>query len=690
MSFDTALSALDISTQYRTGESEPVEGFYRPCLLNSKEYKRAVGYFRSSVFLVVGPATIEFARRGGYMRLVCSPCISDEDAESIGVGYEERIGRLVGEEIDGLLAEKSTSYRTRVLATLVACGSLDVRVALRPKAYGLYHEKIGIFCDERGGRVSFLGSGNETWNGWHFQGNHEALEVFRSWAGVAEAERVERHDAYFERLWAGAVHGVDTMDFPEAARRRLVEASLGDPCDIDPSALDPRPAEGRNPLPHQSGAIAAWKAAGRRGVFEHATGSGKTFTAIMAMREHLSAGLPVLVLVPSRLLLNQWAGEIRAEIPEAALLLAGAGNERWRQPGRLRSMTDQDPGHGPRIVLATMQTAAGDDFLRSFRGGPHLMIVVDEVHQSGSAFNSRAYTIETGPRLGLSATPNRHGDGEGTARMFGYFGPVVPPPVTLRDAIKAGRLVEYEYHPHPVRLTANEAEEWKVLTLRIVREMWGVREEGGPSALTDRAKMLLIQRARIAKKALMKIPLAAEVVASSYKSGQRWLVYCEDGEHLRETMEALRTRGLNPIEYHSAMGGDRSATLDWFRMFGGVLVSIKCLDEGVDIPAVDHAMILASSQNPRQFIQRRGRVLRKADGKSLAVIHDAIVVPVSLQDEPEQIALLRSEFARAVEFAESAINRGAAAELRALAGQMGFDPVRAGNEGIEEEERGEE
>lgn len=156
--------------------------------------------------------------------------------------------------------------------------------------------------------------------------------------------------------------------------------------------------------------------------------------------------------------------------------------------------------------------------------------------------------------------------------------------------------------------------------------------------------MLLIRRARIAKKARNKVPLAAKTVARTYHEGQRWLVYCEDAGHLSEMMAALTARGISPVEYHTGMAGDPGATLDWFKTFGGVLVSIRCLDEGVDIPAVDHAMILASSQNPRQFIQRRGRVLRKAPGKDIAVIHDEIVVPVSLEDEPDQIALLRSSF----------------------------------------------
>lgn len=198
--------------------------------------------------------------------------------------------------------------------------------------------------------------------------------------------------------------------------------------------------------------------------------------------------------------------------------------------------------------------------------------------------------------------------------------------------------------------------------------------------------MLLIQRSRIAKKASGKPHLAVEVIKKWFEEGQSWLIYCEDVEQLRETIQLLKFEGCKPIEYHSSMEGDRNATLDWFRKFGGVLVSIKCLDEGVDIPNVSHALILASSQNPRQFIQRRGRVLRKAPGKNLAVIHDAIVVPLSINDEPEQLSLLKSELLRAIEFSNSALNKSASAELRQIAYQMGFDPEESGDIGIEEEE----
>ncbi|KFL24380.1 ATP-dependent RNA helicase DbpA [Ralstonia pickettii] len=690
MSPDTGLARFSFSTEYRTGDIDPVSGFYRPCLLNSIDYKRAVGYFRSSVYLIVGPATVEFAKRGGKIRLVCSPSVTTEDMETIEAGYEARIERVaanLGEEIDRMLASENTAYRTRVLATLISAGALDIRLALRPEGYGLYHEKIGIFRDAVGNRVSFLGSANETWNGWHSRGNHEAIEVFCSWRNGAERERVERHDSYFERLWDGTVTGVDVVPFPEAAKKRLQTVSLEGIDTVDMDALD-ESAGKRAALPHQLAAIEAWKRAGSRGIFEHATGSGKTYTALLAVKEHTAKGLPALILVPSALLLEQWAIEIRDELPEAILLRAGSGHNRWKQAGRLAGLTDPSPEFGPRVILATMQTAATDAFLADTCGGAHLLVIADEVHQIGSPYNARAMGIESGSRLGLSATPIRYGDPEGTAKILAYFGPVIPPAISLRDAIRSGRLVEYEYHPHPVHLTAEEAESWKVLTRRIFLEINKTEGDVIRSApLNEKAKMLLIQRSRIAKKAQGKIPLAVEVLRSAYRKGQRWLVYCEDGHQLAEVLEALSHAGLSAMEYHTGMAGDRAAALAWFRSFGGILVSIKCLDEGVDIPAVDHALILASSQNPRQFIQRRGRVLRSAPDKHIAVIHDAVVVPLNLENEPEQLSLLKSEFVRAIEFSESALNRTAGAELRAMANTMGLDFDMWRDAGVEEEEK---
>jgi superfamily II DNA or RNA helicase len=622
---------------------------------------------------------------------VCSPSITEDDAQAIASGYisrDEAIAQALDRDIQELLSDPALESRTKLLATLIECGALDIRLAVRSNGTGIYHEKIGIFTDSVGERVSFIGSSNETWSAWHAQGNHESIEVFREWVSSAESERVQAHVSHFERLWEGLVHGVDTVAFPEAQRKKLLTKATNSLDGIDAEFPDEHidsSSRRRKPMEHQLAAIAAWEAAGRHGVFEHATGSGKTFTAITAIKKHLATDQPVIVLVPSQLLLEQWRREIEEEIPDSTILMCGGGHSKWKSNGKLRAHTSPDLGMN-RVVLSTMQTAATDTFIKGVCGGAHLMIVADEIHQIGSQFNARSMAIDSGAALGLSATPIRYGDPEGTANIFKRFGPVLPPPITLQDAINSGRLVNYEYHPHPVHLSDDEAENWKRFTKQIRNELAKSNKSViGNGGLTDKAKMLLIQRSRIAKKARVKPGLAAGVICKAYEPGQRWLVYCEDSDQLTQTMDLLAAGGLHPIEYHSGMEGDRPAALEWFTRFGGVLVSIKCLDEGIDIPAVSHAFILASSQNPRQFIQRRGRVLRKSSEKLLAVIHDAIVVPVDPQNEPEQISLLKAEMIRALQFADAALNKGAGSRLRSLALSMGITIDEAHIMGIEDE-----
>ncbi len=684
-------STLGLDAHYRTGERDPVGGFYEPCLSAAVRYARAVGYFRSSIFSIIGRPFLEFARRGGKARLVCSPSITEDDAQAIASGYlsrDQAIAQALERDLQELFSDPALKSRTKLLATLIECGALDIRLAVRSNGTGIYHEKIGIFTDEVGERVSFIGSSNETWSAWHTQGNHESIEVFREWVSSAESERVQTHAAHFERLWDGLVIGVDTVPFPEAQRKKLLTTATNSLDDVDVDSTDEPIAPAsrrRKPMEHQLAAIATWEVAGRHGVFEHATGSGKTFTAITAIKKHLATDQPAIVLVPSQLLLEQWRREIEEEIPDSTILMCGGSHTKWRTNGKLKAHTSPDLGMN-RIVLSTMQTAATDTFINGVYGGYHLLIVADEIHQIGSPFNARAMAIQTGAALGLSATPIRYGDPEGTANIFKRFGPVLPPPISLQNAIDSGRLVNYEYHPHPVHLSEDEAERWKKLTKQISFELAKSKKAvNGNGGLTDKAKMLLIQRSRIAKKAQVKPGLAAGIICKEYEPGQSWLVYCEDSEQLSETMGLLAAGGLHPIEYHSGMEGDRPAALEWFTRFGGVLVSIKCLDEGIDIPAVSHAFILASSQNPRQFIQRRGRVLRRSGQKLLAVIHDAIVVPVDTENEPEQIALLKAEMVRALQFAEAALNKGAESRLRSLALSMGITIDEASNAGIEDE-----
>ena len=542
---------------------------------------------------------------------------------------------------------------------------------------------MGVFKDGKGNIVSFKGSINESWNGWHDRGNYESFDAYCSWNGVKEALRVKNSTQYFERLWNGELDAVHVVDFPKIAKGKIQMMAKESIEAIDVANLykfwsvtrnTEENTEKRKPLKHQLAAIEEWAAQGCRGVFEHATGSGKTFTALMVLKEYLGDNGVALVLVPDRLLHKQWGEEIKEELPNATILKAGDGHNRWRKNRRLRQFTQPGKGLGIRIVLATMATARLDDFRNGFWGGDHIMVVADEVHEIGSTENSKILTIKSGPRLGLSATPRRYGDPHGTEKIFKYFGPIVDPPFTLVDAIESKRLVEYEYHPEPIRLTAEESEAWETATREISREYArSKRDDRGSPVITPRLQNMLIQRSRIAKKASAKVPYAVRTVVDHYVEGESWLIYCEDQYQLGEVLDALREKGYDPCEYHTNMKGDAAASLDWFKRFGGIMVSIRCLDQGVDIPKISHAIILASSQNPRQFIQRRGRVLRVCPGKYNAVIYDAVVVPVCLDQEPGQLSLLKSELQRSIQFSDTAMNRSGANKLITIAIELGIN-----------------
>lgn len=689
------LSDLHFDAEYRTSEREPVEYFYKPCLREAKTYERASGYFKSTVFSLISSEIAEFALNGGKMKIVCSPQLSEDDLATIiqsttDPATERCISRLA-DEIEELIADETLKVPRTILATLLRFEVIEIRVAVPSQGNGIFHEKLGVLSDERN-TVTFKGSINETFSGWNQLGNFESIDVYCDWKDKSDRDRVNAHSSYFKRLWRNEVQGVLVLDVPAALREDLVRHSLpnlqglGDLVPDNTGNERGRNELKRNPYEHQSLAIESWKKNNRRGILKHATGSGKTFTAILIMKEFLAAGHPVIVLVPSKLLQKQWRDELRSEFPEAALLLIGGIGKGAALKGKIGPMTNPSDTFGQRIIISIVNSAASDWFLDSVSQSESLLIVADEVHQLGSKQFSKFFAIDAGARLGLSATPERFGDPDGTRVVFDYFGGIVPPEYTLVDAIRDKHLVQYEYYPLPVNLTADEAEKWKEETLKIQREYARSKRDSDGNALqSEKLRMLIIQRSRIAKKALNKISLCLRVISENYKDGQRWLIYCEDQYQLSEIVTVLSNEGYKPVEYHSAMAQDRDASLKWFVDFGGILVSIKCLDEGVDIPTISHALILASSQNPRQFIQRRGRVLRKATGKHLASIYDAIVVPVDIQNEPEQTALLEAELVRAIEFSKTAINSHAGSVLRQIGIRNDIDLASLSMSGIEEE-----
>ena len=681
---DADLRSFEWADRYSSSRQDLVRDFFGPALDRSARYDRAAGYFRSTIYSLVADELRRFVARQGRMRLLCSPELRQQDIKALEAGAGADVVEVAAlRELEEILSHPLSLEPAQILANLVASGVLNIRFAVNTRGYGIFHDKVGIFFDDDHA-LSFSGSINESWSGWHPLGNHESFEVFRSWQ---EVRRVEAHVAAFDSLWRGEEDGIAVRNLPEAFRERLLREASDDPLE----ALARRPPHRsvlrrRRLFDHQRDALACWERRGRRGVLKHATGSGKTLTAINAIRDWLAAGRPALVLVPSRLLLKQWVAETDEELGHLnpSVLLAGDANDEWRSGGLLRLHTR--PQGGPRLVIATMPTAASEEFLRALGDSSDLLVVADEAHRLGSPTYRRCMEIDAPARLALSATPERAGDPDGTARIFDYFGEVLEPVFTLADAIAANRLVPYSYAATLVTLGAEETEQWIERT-RKIRQSYAQEADDGGGRFTPSPylKHLLIQRARIAKQAASKVPAACDIVLRDYQRGQHWLLYCSDQGQLRAVIEKLGDAGLEPLEYHSAMEGDQTATLNHYRRSGGVLVSIKCLDEGVDIPDISHAVILASSRNPREFIQRRGRVLRTNPGKHLAFLHDLVVVPPTGEGD-EFDGLVVGEIARAHEFAKGAINPDAALRLHRLCIDLGVDPKVLSEMGAEDED----
>ncbi|MBX3031309.1 MAG: DEAD/DEAH box helicase family protein [Chloroflexi bacterium] len=667
------------------GPDDIAGGFYLPCMAGSVAYDRVAGYFSSAIYLLAWPALRTFASAGGRIRLICSPNLSRADIDGLELGYRARseaeLADLLTTELRDMLASPTLGRPTQVLAGLVAVGIVELRLAfLESRAPAsdkrLFHDKVGIFRDAVGDRVGFRGTMNETFLGLAPDGNLESIDIFPSWADARDASRLVEAEARFEALWNNDVAGATVRPFPDVVIAELRRASesaqpwevLVDEISQDTSTEVP----GKDLLgglrQHQREAVHAWWANDRRGILEHATGSGKTVTAAALIREAVNRGEASLVVVPSSALMRQWTAQLESLLGDLGprILKCGDGWEEWRGPRLLSSWLRPAPGEA-RIVLAVANTASSTDFLA--RAASVQLIVADEVHRLGSPTLRRVLSIDARHRLGLTATLDRAGDSTGTALVQEYFGGVVHT-YSLHDAIRDGWLTPYSYHAHTVGLDAEESKRWMALSTRIRRRRGQLGGGGNLSYAApddDRLKLMLIERSRVAKQARAKVDMARAILRSWYHPGDRWLVYCDDLRQMRNVANALQSVVPAVYEYHSTMAGDQSQTLREFEVNGGVVVAIKCLDEGVDIPVASHALILASSRNPREFVQRRGRVLRIHPNKPRAHVHDVLVVPEAAKADPDDLdwATL-GELARASLFARDAVNPESRTELEIL------------------------
>lgn len=395
-----------------------------------------------------------------------------------------------------------------------------------------------------------------------------------------------------------------------------------------------------------------------------ATGSGKTIAALAIATElYQKIGLQVLLVVcPYRHLVTQWARECQLFNLEPILAFENAHH--WQSQLANQLYTVRSGNRSFLTIITTNSTLMSDRFQSQLKYFPEKTLIIgDEAHNLGAPRLEESLPRSIGLRLALSATPERYFDEEGTDTIFDYFGPVLQPELSLGDAIELGALVRYIYYPVSVHLTEAEAQIYAKITKRIG---WALMECEG-NFNHENVTALLMQRSRLVGAAANKLT-ALRHLMSTRRNTTHTLFYCGDGiveETGESQLDAVvrilgRELGYRVNIYTAQTSIAERETLRQQLESGELqgLVAIRCLDEGVDIPAIQTAVILASSSNPRQFVQRRGRILRTYPGKSRATLFDFIVIPPDLDRETWEVErnLLKKELRRFVEFANLAEN----------------------------------
>lgn len=677
------LRNLDLKYQYRPNQGNIVDDFYVPCLQESTLYQRAVGYFTSGALALAARGLSHFIGAAeGKMQLIASPAMSAQDRNAIQFGYEARYDVVARCLLRELSASEDDIVKRRLgfLAWLIAQNRLEIKIAVvsDPERHGIYHEKIGIFTDRQGDSVAFSGSCNETEGGLY--SNFESLEVFTSWRD-GDAVRVQNKCHDFADLWDDETEHLEVIAFPDAARRGLLEycryytPGMGDP--ESEKASNKAPWSTRSiKLPeelvlrdYQKEAVKAWFSNRGSGLLEMATGTGKTVTALTAavkLYDNL-ARLGLFIVAPYKHLVDQWEREARKFGFKP--ILAYTSRDLWEDQvgSALTGFSMEATDHYCVITTtATFLTETMQALLTRVSG--HAMVIADEAHHLGAGHFRRHLPDAMRYRLGLSATPERWYDDEGTRALNQYFAPGVVFTFGLKEAMEGGHLTRYQYFPHIVELTEEENEEYRAVSRQIAKVAAGLEKIDFDD---PRLQNLLIARARIITKAENKLEVLRELVMSTKESRYN-LFYCGDAkvEGERQVDRVVRMLGqqvgmkVHPFTSEETLE-ERVRLLAQFEsgQLQG-LVAIRCLDEGIDVPATQTAYILASSTNPREFIQRRGRILRRHPAKAMATIHDFIVSPRQIEQvrqlEPEvfnlERRLVRRELQRVLEFAGLADN----------------------------------
>lgn len=676
---------LSLKTEYNSLDEDVIRDFFIPALSCTKSYDRAAGFFSSSGLAKQTEGICELVKKGGKIRLIASPKLSEEDLKAIDEGY-----KLRNEIIKTILLhslcdpeDEIQANRLNYLANLIAADILDIKIAVLRNETGIFHDKFGILTDNNGDEIAFRGSMNESENAYCH--NYETIDVYTSWM---DEERVTSKKETFKKLWNEEDESVETVEFAEIKeeiiRRYQTNPVIDNDIDRRQFGKVTRPStikEWYVNIPadvtirkYQTDAISNWELNNFCGIYDMATGSGKTYTALASLErfEKRKGSIFAIVVCPYIHLVDQWADDVVDWGMTPIICHSQSNQKNWKSILIKTYKRFRATGKSG-ICLVTNDTFLSETFqevIHNISGEMNVVLVIDEVHNFGANKLSSFLPQNINYRLGLSATFERYGDVAGTKILKDYFGQKCIE-YSLERAIHEQALVEYEYYPVLVSLSFDELREYEKLTKQMSKF---IVNENGKISFSESGKMLVYKRTRLVAGAEEKIKKLNELL-QDYKNKKHILVYCGATRGL-ESYKGEKERQIDIVE--RLIGNQLGMTTHRFTAeednntrrlikegFSDgdyqVITAIKCLDEGVNIPNIHTAFILASSRNPKEFIQRRGRVLRKSNGKNRATIYDFVTLPrplseVTFGDIDLDRALVIGELARMYEFGRYSIN----------------------------------
>ena len=697
---------IDIQACYESGTSDIVEDFYEPVLMASVSYDRIAGFFSSAALAIASRGLYGFIKNRGKMRLVTSPILSGEDAEIIRKVTEspEKLTDIdLGINLTNICNEFVDNH-VKALGWMLREGLLEMRLAVitnnnRPctveeiNKSGLFHQKVGILRDVDGNELSFSGSINETASAWI--NNDEEFKVFKAWDD--SREYYQKDQSRFEEIWNGQRQNLEVFDLPSAIKDKLIQRSSD--FDIEKISIKQYRRSKANSFDfknspislfyYQANALNKWKDNTYRLLFEMATGTGKTRTAVAGISRILATSKRVVVIIstPQNTLSKQWKeNEVeplgvhfdRSEIIDGTV-------KDWKS--KLSSiLLDNATGFADHCVIyTTHSTASSEKFtstmLRDLSKDSITLFVGDEVHWLGARKLRRALLSRYNFRIGLSATPSRWFDDEGSQYLVDYFGGKnfvfsIHDALTEINPITGKHfLVNYYYHISKVGLNAEETAEYKNITQQMLR--LASKIEADPEA-EERYERLLEQRANIIKNADEKYNILDKLLDELNAKGRiENLIIFVSPQQINNVMETLVQKKIIFHKLTESEGTRREKKYEGLserefiikRFKSGdyqVLVAIKCLDEGIDIPSADTGILMASSTNPREYVQRIGRIVRQGANKTFAHLYDMCVGKVDTLDDDEQKLenkIKQKEIIRLTEIANNAINVTDATEI---------------------------